>query len=77
MLTLGIRCTCIIQRHIQSWFEAVLAVLQSWVQTWPKCFRAKSQVLSEMIQKSPNGSKMTPNGQKYVILIILDHFGPL
>ena len=40
------------------------------------CFEAKNQVLSEMIQKSPNGPKMTPNGQKYVILIILDHFGP-
>ena len=37
MLNLGIRCTCIIQRHIQSWFEAVLAILQSWDQTWHAC----------------------------------------
>ena len=40
------------------------------------CFEAKNQVLSELIQKSPNGPKMAPNDQKYVILIILDHFGP-
>ena len=44
--------------------------------SWPKWFGAKNQVLSEIIQKSPNGPKMTPNSQKYVILIILDHFGP-
>ena len=39
-------------------------------------FEAKNQVLSEMIQKSPSGPKMAPNGQKHVILIIWDHFGP-
>ena len=40
------------------------------------CFEAKNQVLSELIQKSPNGPKIAPNDQKYVMLIILDHFGP-
>ena len=40
-------------------------------------FEAKNQVLSEMIQNSPNGPKIAPNGQKCDILIILDHFGPL
>ena len=39
-------------------------------------FEAKIQVLSEINQKSPTGPKMAPNGQKHVILIILDHFGP-
>ena len=36
----------------------------------------KNQVLTEIIQKSPNGRKMAPNDQKHVILIIWDHFGP-
>ena len=42
-----------------------------------KHFEAKNQVLSEMIPKSPNGPKMAPNSQKYVILIILDPRRPL
>ena len=42
--------------------------------SWPKWFVAKNQVLSEMIQKSPKGPKMAPNGQKHVILIILCPF---
>ena len=38
MLTLGIRCTCIILRHIPSWFKAVLAIaiLWSYAQGGPK-----------------------------------------
>ena len=39
-------------------------------------FWAKTQVLCEMIKKGPNDPKMAPNGQKHVILIIWDHFGP-
>ena len=42
--------------------------------SWPKWFVAKNQVLSKMIQKSPIGPKMAPNGQKHVILIILGSF---
>ena len=38
-------------------------------------FEAKNQVLSKKVQKSLNGPKMAPNGQKYVLLIILDQFG--
>ena len=30
----------------------------------PKCVGAKNQVLSEMVQKSPNGPKMVPNAPK-------------
>ena len=45
--------------------------------SWPKWFEAKNQILSEMIQKSPNGPEMAPNGQKHVISIILDPLRPV
>ena len=81
MLTLGIRCTCIILRHIPSWFEAVLAIaiLQScaqggpkwpfWGQKWPNMAglpRSKSGL---------KGSKMIPNDQYNMFLTIWGHFG--
>ena len=43
---------------------------------WPKWFGAKNQVLSEMIPKGSNRSKMALNDQKHVILVIWDNFGP-
>ena len=63
MLTLGIRCTCIIQRPIQSWFEAVLAVLQSWDQTW-HAFRC------------PKGVQKGQNDFKWCFLSFGTIFGP-
>ena len=81
MLTLGIRCTCIILRHIPSWFEAVLAIaiLQScaqggpkwpfWGQKWPNMAglpRSKSGL---------KGSEMIPNDQYNRFLTIWGHFG--
>ena len=43
---------------------------------WPKWFGAKNQVLSGIIPRSPNGSKMAPSDQKHVILTDWDPFGP-
>ena len=83
MLTLGIRRTCIILSHIQSWFEAVLAIaiLQScaqggpkrpfWGQKWPYMAGLP------MSQSGLRGSKMIPNDQYNMFLIIWGHFGPI
>ena len=66
MLTLGIRRTAIILRHIQSWFEAVLAIaiLQScaqwgpkgpfWNQKWRYMAGLPVPELSKMVQMVPN-----------------------
>ena len=83
MLTLGIRCTCIILRHIPSWFEAVLAIaiLQScaqrgpkwpfWGQKWP------NMAGLPMSQSGLRGPKMIPNDQYNMFLTIWGHFGPI
>ena len=83
MLTLGIRCTCIILRHIPSWFEAVLAIaiLQScaqggpkwpfWGQKWPNMAGLPRS------QSGVRGSKMIPNDQYNMFLTIWGHFGPI
>ena len=83
MLTLGIRCTCIILRHIPSWFEAVLAIaiLQScaqggpkwpfWGQKWPNMAGLPRS------QRGVRGSKMIPNDQYNMFLTIWGHFGPI
>ena len=83
MLTLGIRRTCIILRHIPSWFEAVLAIaiLQScaqggpkwpfWGQKWP------NMAGLPMSQSGLRGPKMIPNDQYNMYLIIWGHFGPI
>ena len=82
MLTLGIRRICIILRHIQSWFEAVLAlaILQScaqrgpkwpfWGQKWP------NMASLPMSQTGLRGPKMIPDDQYNMFLTIWGHFGP-
>ena len=82
MLTLGIRRTCIVLRHIPSWFEAVLAIaiLQScaqrgpkwpfWGQKWP------NMAGLPMSQSGLRGPKMIPNDQYNMFLTIWGHFGP-
>ena len=67
ILTLGIHRTCIILRHIPSWFDAVLAIaiLQSCVQGGPKWlfWGQKWQNVAglSMCQSDLRGSKMIPN----------------
>ena len=70
-------------RHIRSWFEAVLAIaiLQScaqggpkrpyWGQKWPYMAGLP------MSQSGLRGSKMIPNDQYNMFLIIWGHFGPI
>ena len=66
-LTLGIRGTCIILRHIWSWFEAVLdiAIPQSCAWGGPKS------------QSGLRGSKMIQNDHYNMFLTIWRHFGPI
>ena len=83
MLTLGIRCTSIILRHIPSWFEAVLAIaiLQScaqrgpkwpfWGQKWP------NMASLPMSQSGLRGPKMIPDDQYNMFLTIWGHFGTI
>ena len=83
MLTLGTGRTCIILRHIPSWFEAVLAIaiLQScaqrgpkwpfWGQKWP------NMAGLPMSQSGLRGPKMIPNDQYNMFLTIWGHFGPI
>ena len=67
MLTLGTGRTCIILRHIPSWFDAVfaIAILQSCVQGGPKWpfWGQKWQNVAglSMCQSDLRGSKMIPN----------------
>ena len=82
MLTLGTGRTCIILRHIPSWFEAVLAIaiLQScaqrgpkwpfWGQKWP------NMAGLPMSQSGLRGPKMIPDDQYNMFLTIWGHFGP-
>ena len=83
MLTLGIRRTCIILRHIQNWFEAVLAIaiLQSHQQGGPKGpLEVKNWLNMAGLSMSQCGlkeSKMIPNGQNDMLLIIWGHFWPI
>ena len=47
---------------------------------WRRCFRAKNHFLFEMVQKSPDGPKRVPNGQKHLgwpFWSLLDNFGTL
>ena len=80
MLTLGIRCTCIILRHIPSWFEAVLAIaiLQSYVQRGPKWpfwgQKWPNMAGLPMSQSGLRGPKMIPNDQYNMFLTIWGHF---
>ena len=81
MLTLGTGRTCIILRHIPSWFEAVLAIAirQScaqrcpkwpfWGQKWP------NMAGLPMSQSGLRGPKMIPNDQYNMFLTIWGHFG--
>ena len=83
MLTLGTGRTCIILRHIPSWFEAVLAIaiLQScaqrgpkwpfWGQKWP------NMAGLPMSQSGLRGPKMIPNDQYNMFLTIWGHFGTI
>ena len=83
MLTLGIHRTCIILRHIRSWFEAVLAlaILQSCAQVGPKkpFLGQKWPNMAGLLmsQSGLRGSKMIQNDQYNIFLIIWGHFGPI
>ena len=59
MFTLGIRRTCIILRHIRSWFEAVLALAipQSCARGGPK----KPFLGQKRVQMGPKWPKMVKN----------------
>ena len=82
VLTLGTGRTCIILRHIPSWFEAVLAIaiLQScaqrgpkwpfWGQKWP------NMAGLPMSQSGLRGPKMIPDDQYNMFLTIWGHLGP-
>ena len=83
MLTLGIRRTCIILRHIRSWFEAVLALAipQSCARGGPKkpFLGQKWPNMAGLLmsQSGLRGSKMIQNDQYNIFLIIWGHFGPI
>ena len=84
MLTLGIRRTCIILRHIRSWFEAVLTLanLQSYAQgvqkgplwaknaqIWQGCWSPK------VVYEGQKWSKMTNTTYFWPFGAILGRFG--
>ena len=83
MLTLGIRRTCIILRHIPSWFEAVLpiAILQSCAQRgskWPFWGQKWLNMAGlPMSQSGLRGPKMIPIDQYNMFLTIWGHFGTI
>ena len=84
MLTLGTGRTCIILRHIPSWFEAVLAIaiLQSCAQRGPKSpFWAKNDQTwqgcwcPKVVYEGPKWSKMINITYFWSFGAILDPFG--
>ena len=79
----GTKSTCIILRHIPSWFEAVsaIAILQSCAQRGPKWLfwgqKWPNMAGLPMSQSGLRGPKMIPNDQYNMFLTIWSHFGTI